>query len=146
MDLPNTFDPNYYEALIESEHIFLVGRQDVPSMHAAKVIRDTLVGRGIKSFEFVINQFDNELANFSRKDVGELLQISSVASITSDHTGYRAAINEGRLLREVVPMSAAVTDVRSIAISLLEKSGIPTHLPHYGIWDRVKTLLSRMRN
>lgn len=145
VDLPSTHDPHFFEALLAAQLIFLVGRQDVPSMQAAKVIRNALIERGISSFDFVINHFDPDLSAFSTRAVSELLQIPTVVSVASDPSGHRAALNEGRFLRDVVPLSPAVSDVRSIAVSILEKAGIPSHVPHHSVWDRVKTFVNRLR-
>ena len=46
-------------------------------MHAAKVIRDTLLARGITSFEFVINQFDTVLSGYMSNNDGCLGRVSS---------------------------------------------------------------------
>lgn len=146
IDLPNTFNPFFFEALSAAEHIFLVGRQDVPSMQFAKLIRTSLVEKGISTMSFIVNQFDNDLNAFSTTAISDLLQIKPVYSVASDISGFRAATNEGRLLRDVVPMSPAVMDVRSIAVTILEQAGIAAHVPHVGIKDRVKTFLSRLRN
>ncbi len=51
-----------------------------------------------------------------------------------------------RPLREVVPASAAVADLRAIAVAILEQSGVPAHLPQIGLWDRLRTFLSRLRD
>jgi pilus assembly protein CpaE len=146
VDMPYTFDPHYFETLMSADRILLVARQDVPSVQAAKLIKAALTERGISEVGLVLNHYDEDLPAFTTSAIGELLRIDPVISVASDISGHHASANEGRPLREVVPMSASVADLRSIAAGILEKAGIPTHLPHLGVWDRVRTFLSRMRN
>ncbi len=145
VDMPYTFDPHYFEALAAADQVFLVGRQDVPAIQAAKLIKHTLVERGISAPELILNQYDHHRSAFTCDAISKLLQISHVYPIAPDVVGHQAAVNAGRPLREIVPASHTVADVRAIAVSILEAAGIHPHLPHIRFRDRLRTLLTRMQ-
>lgn len=146
MDMPYTFDPDYFQALLEADQIFLVTRQNVPSVQSAKVIRDALYAKGIKDIGLIVNQYDSELKSFSTSAMKDLLQLNPVVPVADDGPGHQAAIQQARLLREVVPASRSITDIRALAATILEQSHFPVHLPIIPIWDRLKTALNRFRN
>ena len=145
VDMPYTFDPHYFETLAAADRVFLVARQDVPAIQATKLINETLIERGITSPALVINQYDSHRAAYSCQSIGKLLQMDEVFPIAADSLGHKAAVDAGRPLREVVPSSEAVADVRGIATSILEAAGIHPHLPRVGFRERLRTLLTRMQ-
>jgi len=145
VDMPYTFDPHYFETLAAADRVLLVARQDVPAIQAAKLIKHTLIERGISPPGLVLNQYDSHRASFTCDAISKLLQVDQVFPIATDSTGHQAAVNAGRPLREVVPSSHAVTDVRAIATSILEAAGIHPHLPQVGFLDRLRTLLTRIQ-
>jgi len=144
VDMPYTFDPHYFEAIAASDLVYMVARQDVPAIQAAKLIKQTLAERGVPAPRLVLNQYDSEHTAFSCAALRKLLQIEHVSPIAADPTGYRAAANAGQPLRQVVPSSSAVADIRKIATAILETTGIHPHLPRVTLWDRIRTLMARM--
>jgi Flp pilus assembly CpaE family ATPase len=145
VDMPYTFDPHYFETLAAADRVLLVARQDVPAIQAAKLIKQTLLERGVIAPGLVLNQYHPKRTAFSCEAIGKLLQIEQVFPIAADSLGHQTAVNAGRPLREVVPNSVAVADVRAIATSILEAAGIHPHLPRVSFRDRLRTLLTRMQ-
>ncbi|MCE9562858.1 MAG: hypothetical protein K8U57_12505 [Planctomycetes bacterium] len=145
VDMPYTFDPHYFEALAAADRVLLVARQDVPAIQAAKLLKHTLVERGIAAPGLVLNHYESKRSAFSCEAISKLLQIEQVFPIATDASGHQAAVNAGRPLREVVPNSAAVADVRALATSILEAAGIRPHLPPVRFRDRLRTLLTRIQ-
>lgn len=145
VDMPYTFDPHYFETMLNAEQVYLVSRQDVPSVQATKLLQDTLLKRGVNSINLIINHYNADLPEFSTQALGELLHIAQVTGIPTDVSGHQCAVDEGTVLRDVVPTSAAVAAVRKLAVAILERSGVPVHLPEVHLWDRVRTFLTRLR-
>lgn len=146
VDMPYTFDPHYFETLAAADMVYLVARQDVPAIQAAKLIKQTLVERGVQQPQLVLNQFDQDQTAFSCEAIGQLLQTERVYPIAGDPTGVRLAANAGKPLRQIVPSSLTVTHIRAMALAILETTGIHPHLPRVTLWDRIRTLLVRMRS
>jgi MinD-like ATPase involved in chromosome partitioning or flagellar assembly len=146
VDMPYTFDPHYFETITAADAVYLVARQDVPAIEGTKLIKQTLAERGVKSPGLLINQFNPEHTAFSCEAIGSLLQMEHVFPIAADPTGSRLASNAGKPLRQVVPSSEAVAHFRTVALSILETTGIHPHLPRVTLWDRIRTLTVRMRS
>lgn len=144
VDLPYTFDPHYFEVMAAADEVLLVLRQDVPAVQAAKLLTQTLADRGLPAPKLVVNQYERDHPTLSATAVGERLQSKQVFRVAADAVGFRAAADAGRPLREVVPASPTVQDLRAIASTLLESTGIHPHLPRRTLWDRARTFLTRM--
>jgi pilus assembly protein CpaE len=146
VDMPYTFDPQYFETMASADMVYLVARQDVPAIQAAKLIKQTLVERGTPVPGLVLNHFDPQHSAFSCEAMSELLQIKDVFPVSDDPVGYHAASDAGRPLRQVVPSSSTVAQIRNIALSVVQTTGIHPHLPRVSLWDRIRTLLVRLRS
>lgn len=146
VDMPYTFDPHYFEALANADRILLIARQDVPAIESAKLLKEAIAERGFPAPDLILNRYDSGRAEFTCTRLGELLRFGSVFPVAADDTGYRAAANNGRPLRDVVPTSPAVYDTRAVAVALLHAAGIPPHVPRRTLWDRARTFLTRMSN
>lgn len=146
VDMPYTFDPHCFEALIDADRVLLVARQDVPAIESAKLLKQAIGERGIAPPDLILNQYDADRSEFGRAKLGELLRIGTVFSVAADATGFRVAANAGRPLRDVVPTSPAVADVRAIALAILHAAGLPAHVPRQTVWDRARTFLTRLQN
>jgi Flp pilus assembly CpaE family ATPase len=146
VDMPYTFDPHYFEALAHADRVLLVGRQDVPGVEAAGLLKRAIADRGIAAPALVLNRYEPDRPEFACARIGELLGVGSVVPVAADAPACRAAANAGRPLREVAPTSPAVADLRAIALDVLHTSGLPPHLPRQTLWDRARTFLTRLRN
>lgn len=146
IDLPYTFDPHYFEVMAAADDVLLVVRQEVPAIQAARLLMQTLAERGLPAPKLVVNRYDREHPALDVEAIGERLRCKAVYPVAPDADGWRAAADAGRPLREVVPASPTVQDLRAIAAGLLESAGIHPHLPRRTLWDRARTFLTRMTN
>jgi Flp pilus assembly CpaE family ATPase len=146
VDMSYTFDPQYFEMLADADRVLLVARQDVPAVESATVLRKTIGEKGITAPDLVLNRYDPDRTEFTPARLGDLLRIPAVFPVAADATGFRVAANTGQLLRDVVPTSPAVIDVRAIALAILHAAGLPPHVPRQTLWDRARTFLTRLRN
>ena len=145
VDLPYTFDPHYFEVMAAADEVLLVLRQDVPAVQAAKLLMQALAERGLPAPTLVVNRYEGDHPTLGATAIGERLQSKKVFRVARDGGGFRAAADAGRPLREVVPASPTVQDLRALAAHLLESTGVHPHLPHRTLWDRARTFLTRMR-
>jgi pilus assembly protein CpaE len=145
VDVPSTFDSHYFDVMLNAEQIYLVCRQDVPSVQTAKLVRDTLRERGLNSMNLIVNNYNSDHSEFSTHAIGKLLHLEPVTGIPTDVSGYQCAVAKGTVLRDVVPTSAVVKAIRGLAVSILERSGSAVYLPTTHLWDRLQTFLTRLR-
>lgn len=144
VDLPYTFDPHYFEAMAGADEVVLVVRQDVPAVQAAKLLTHTLAERGLPAPRVVVNRYAREHSQLDAGRIGELLKCRKVYPVAADADGLRAAADAGKPLREVIPASPAVLDLRAVVTDLLEQAGFHPHLPRVTLWDRARTFLARL--
>ncbi len=144
VDLPYTFDPQYFEALAGADEVVLVVRQDVPAIQAAKLLAAALAERGLPAPRVVVNRYERGHEALDAARIGELLHGRKVYPVAADTVGLRAAADAGKPLRDVAPRSPMVADLRAAATDLLEEVGFHPHLPRRTLWERARSFVSRM--
>ena len=123
VDLPATFDATYFEAATLADRVVLIGRQDVPTIQAMRLVRDSLNGRGLPDPMLVLNSFDSELEAFSPTKVGEVLRSPAPRTVRQDAASVRNAGDSGKPLLEIAPRSATRTDILRLTTDLLNDLG-----------------------
>lgn len=129
LDLAYTYDPQYFEAVAAADHLVLVGRQDVPAVHAAKVLVGALADHGTTRPVLVLNEYDADRTEFGTVKLKDVLGVPAVYSVAHDRDAARRAANAGRPIREVDPHSPIVRDVRALGDVFLAAAGL-TRQPH----------------
>jgi pilus assembly protein CpaE len=126
VDLPATFDPVFFEALSVADQIILVGRQDVPTIHAMKLVRDAVISHQAPEPILVLNNYDPDLVTFAPYRVADVLGSPTPRTVAADPAAARKAADAGKPLSTVAPRSPMVTDIRWLAAWVLKAFGFPT--------------------
>lgn len=120
LDMPYTFDQTYFETLSQADHIVLVAEQNVPSLHAMRMVHETLAQKDCHGqATFVINRFNQSDPVFKMDHIEELLGHDHFLTVANDPSAFRIAINEGSFLRRESPRSRALADIDRLAENLL---------------------------
>lgn len=120
LDVPCTLDALYFETLAAANQIVLVGEQKIPSVRNLQMVRGTLQrDYGIKMQYVVINRYDPRIQEFSDKQLGQILNVPKLATISNDYASVISAVNHGRLLRLEAPNSRVVRDIAGLVRQLL---------------------------
>jgi pilus assembly protein CpaE len=121
LDVPCAFDDLQFETLALADQVVLVGVQSVSSMRTLKMVRDTLEREeGIRGQRLVINRYEPSLQGFSAEDLAKFLQTPQVLTVANDYASVMAAVHHGKPLRLAVPHARALTDIRTLADTLLD--------------------------
>lgn len=120
IDMPYTFDTLYFETLALAHRLVLVTDQKVPSLHALKLLLETLVKRETTGTpQVVVNRYDASLEAFSVKHIKELLPLPGVMTIANDYVSLTASANEGQPLAQSAPACRPLRDIDRLAVALL---------------------------
>ncbi|CAN5195638.1 hypothetical protein BH11PLA2_BH11PLA2_40920 [soil metagenome] len=125
VDLPVSFDAAYFEAVATANRVVLVGRQDVPTVQAMKLLGTDLVARGLPPPVMIVNAFQSELKAFSAERLGELLGRPPLKTIVKCTSALRGAADTGRTLALAAPDSVALADIREITEEILKELELP---------------------
>lgn len=138
LDLPCAFDDEYFESVSLADDLIVVARQDVPSVQAARLLVETLRGRGLPEPVLLLNQYEPDRVAFAPERVGELVGVRRVAPVRADPEGVRSAANAGKFLRAECPHSPVVRDLQRAAAALVGVSGVQLDEPRSGVWKWVR--------
>lgn len=141
LDVPSTFDAEYFEVVGAADRLVLVARQDVPCVQAAKLLVEGLRERRLPDPVLLINVYDPSHELFTLDRIRERLGLREVHAIHSDSDGVRTAANVGKPLRELDFTSPAVKDLHRVAVELLRDAGIPIHETRPTLWKWVREKL-----
>lgn len=128
VDVPAGLNETYFESLTLADRILLVGRADVPSVQALKLVRELLTGRGFPEPHLVLNAYDEEESAVHPDRVSEILQVGKPTVVHSDPAAARRCADTGTTLRRTVPGSQARADIARIATTIAHDFGIPIEL------------------
>jgi pilus assembly protein CpaE len=137
LDMPYTFDENYFAVLGDVSHLILVADQTVPGIQSLTVVRDTLQRREINAEQFiVINRFNPSMKDLTKDYLCHYLQVPQIYTVANDYPAFSAAIESGQPLREKSPHSRALTDLDHLAEELLHRK--PVEEGHPSLMQRLK--------
>jgi pilus assembly protein CpaE len=126
LDLPFTYDELFYQTLTATQHVVLVGNQNLPAIHALSLITLALKRReGIGKVHHVINQFNPKLSSLALHNLEKVLGTAHLHTIAADAPGFARAINDGVPLRKANPESKALADINALALQLTEGANLP---------------------
>ncbi|VTR91332.1 Uncharacterized protein OS=Isosphaera pallida (strain ATCC 43644 / DSM 9630 / IS1B) GN=Isop_3714 PE=4 SV=1: AAA_31 [Gemmata massiliana] len=138
LDVPATFDAEYFEIVGEADRLVLVLRQDVPSVQAAKLLIEGLRERNLPDPVLLVNEYEPGRDQFTLARIRERLGTNSVYAVHPDADGVRAAANEGKPLGAVRPTGHATRDLHHIAVELLRTTGVPLQETRPTVWKWVR--------
>lgn len=141
LDVPCAFDDLLFETLALADQVVLVGTQTVASVRTMKLVRDTLEREeGIQGMRLVINRYEPSLPSFNAERLAELLQVPSVQTVANDYPAVMSAVTHGKPLGLAMPHSRVLSDIRSLARSLI---GASSPAPISPSVDRLARALGR---
>lgn len=137
VDMPSRFDGIYFEALALASRVVLVADQKVPSLHALRLVLDSLAQKEIVAAKtVVINRYDSRNEAFRLERLEELLRPEHLLTIANDYPHCVAAANGGRALRDVAPHCQALADIDRLAAVVLGAEQ-PHHAPEESLLSRL---------
>src|SRR5262249_17886232 len=120
LDVPGAFDEVATEALHASDHVILVGSQNIPSMRALKMLRDTFPEERITHSRWVVmHRYGPGLKGVTSVEIQERLQIPRVLTVSNDFRAVSRAINQGCPLRKAAPETPILRDLDELIHALL---------------------------
>lgn len=114
LDVPCTFDEQYFKLLAAADSVVLVTQQTVPSIRGAQLVCEALPDAPTL---ILINRYDRKLAGLSAERLGELLKCPGLATVAND-AAVGVAGDQGKLLRLHAPRSRALADIVKLADTL----------------------------
>jgi pilus assembly protein CpaE len=140
LDVPCTYDDIYFDILAGAGQVVLVGEQKLPSIRALKMVHDRL-GRASGTDYLVINRFDAKNPGFAVDRLLNPLGVSRLYTIARDDPAMSAAVDGGCVLRRVAPRSPALTDIVTLAKTLLNLES-PAPIKPLGLFGRLGRALA----
>jgi pilus assembly protein CpaE len=140
LDVPCTYDDTYFDALSSAGQVVLIGEQKLPSIRALRMVHDRL-GRPSGTEFVAINRFDSKNSGFAVDRLLNPLGVSRLFTIARDDPGMAAALEGGCVLRRVAPRSPALTDIVTLANSLINLDS-PAPVKPVGLFSRLSRALA----
>jgi pilus assembly protein CpaE len=133
LDLSLAFEDSHQELARRADQVLLVTAQQIPALQGLRVFAEGLArhnptGRIVS----VVNRFDPGLPGFTATRIRETFGLPEVWTVAEDSLNCRAAINEGKPLRQESPRSPAVRDMDRLLHALF---GPPPGAPRRSIFD-----------
>jgi Flp pilus assembly CpaE family ATPase len=126
VDARHQFEEVDLEFAAKSQHVVLVAKPTIPSLHAMRTLLQALVRRApIGKHYVVINQYQASPEAISRHSIEGHLNEQQIFFVASD-PAIENAENCGRLLRKSAPESEALRDMSTLARAIL---GLPAEEP-----------------
>jgi pilus assembly protein CpaE len=119
LDQPCTFTSDFFEILGAAQQVVLVAQQNMPSLHALRLLLDQLANHVPSGAEFVVlNRYDAHLADLSAERVRQVYQLAEVHTIAGDYKTMQAAANDGLTLFQKAPACKVLADIDVLARKL----------------------------
>ena len=119
VDARHHFEEVDLDFAAKSQHVVLVAKPTIPSLHSMRTLLEALLRRGsIGKHYVVINQYVASADAISRHTIEGHLNEHEVFLVASD-AAIELAENSGRLLRKSAPDSEALRDISTLARSIL---------------------------
>ncbi|HET6324242.1 MAG TPA: hypothetical protein VFG04_06040 [Planctomycetaceae bacterium] len=126
VDARHHFEEVDLDFAAKSQHVVLVAKPTIPSLHSMRTLLEALLRRGsVGKHYVVINQYVASAEAISRQAIEGHLNEHEVFLVTSDPAIAMAESN-GRLLRKSAPDSEALRDITTLARAIL---GMRPELP-----------------
>jgi pilus assembly protein CpaE len=140
LDVPCTYDNMYFDTLVSSGPVVLIGEQKLHSIRALRMVHERL-GRASGTEYLVINRFDPQNMGFSVDRLRTPLGVSQIYTVARDDLAMSAAVNGGYMLRRVAPRSAVLADIAALANTLLNLHS-PAPVKPLGLFGRLSRALA----
>jgi Flp pilus assembly CpaE family ATPase len=111
----------FLQTLAAADQVVLVAEPTPPSLRSLHMVLELLGradqdrGSGEWPIHVVLNRADGKGQDLDLKKVQELLRVSRLHTIANDYQNVRAALNNGKVLRQAAPRSRALADVDKLA-------------------------------
>lgn len=120
LDLPCTYDENYFSMASSADEVVLVMEQKVSSVRNVKLILDTIEQSTVlRAHYVVVNRYDPKVRGFTIPELQDILKIPNLVPIASDYVSVNRALNLGYSLRLEAPHSRVLKDIDALAAMLL---------------------------
>jgi pilus assembly protein CpaE len=121
VDMPCTFDANYFQALRLADRVVLVAEQTVPSIQALQVLRGALEQQlgGLRQF-IVLNRYDPRHDHLTVSHLENLLGLKRQVHVVHHDPAFPEAVNNGRPLRQEAPRSRALKEIQQLTRAVLD--------------------------
>jgi pilus assembly protein CpaE len=117
------FDDVDFEFVTRAQHIVVLTKPTIPSLHNCKLLLDLLARRECMGQQhIVVNQFVRGDSEFSKRALESALDVSNLTTVASDPHAVRSAENAGETLRKAAPRSHTLADITALARNIL---GLP---------------------
>jgi Flp pilus assembly CpaE family ATPase len=138
VDARHHFDEVDLDFAAKSQHVVLVAKPTILSLHSMRTLLEALLRRGsVGKHYVVINQYVASADAISRHTIEGHLNEHEVFLVASD-PAIQNAENSGRLLRKSAPESEALRDISTLARTIL---GLPPeHPPRASLVDSLKRM------
>jgi pilus assembly protein CpaE len=119
VDARHHFEEVDLDFAARSQHVVLVAKPTIPSLHSMRTLLEALLRRGSTGKHYVvINQYVPSAEAISRQTIEGHLNEHEVFLVASD-PAMAAVESSGRLLRASAPESQALRDISAVAHSIL---------------------------
>jgi pilus assembly protein CpaE len=119
VDARHHFEEVDLDFAARSQHVVLVAKPTIPSLHSMRTLLEALLRRGSTGKHYVvINQYVSSADAISRQTIEGHLNEHEVFLVASD-PAMAAVESSGRLLRASAPESQALRDISALAHSIL---------------------------
>lgn len=144
VDMPYTFDENYFATLSSASHLVLVADQSIPGIQALAVLRDTLQRREITAEQYIVlNRFDPSIKDLTVDYLKNYLQVPRLYVVANDYHAFSAAIEAGKALRAKSAHSKALADLDHLAEVLLQPNKPEEQVHHISLVKRFLEFLHK---
>jgi pilus assembly protein CpaE len=138
VDARHHFEEVDLDFAAKSQHVVLVAKPSIPSLHSMRTLLEALLRRGSLGKHYVvINQYVASADAISRHTIEGHLNEHEVFLVASD-PAIALAENSGRLLRKSAPDSEALGDISTLARAILGM--LPEQQPRSSLRDSLKRM------
>jgi len=133
VDMPQTFDMNYFDFLMGVDKVVVVFEQKISSIRGAQLILEALERHGCTAApHLVINRYHESARAFSADRILKLLKVNRMVGVTNDRAPVFMAETNGRTLRQQNPRSRALADIRELSNQLMDQPEGPANTLSFG--------------
>ena len=137
LDMPYTFDQQYFEILSIVDQVVMVARPTPPSLQALKVVAQTAAERAVGATQHLaINCYGPRGKEFSELQICKALGTEKVWTIANDPEAFETSLDTGKPLHQGSPGSPAWAGIRALARKLtgLEEEVSPKQSSYLPNW------------
>ncbi len=121
VDARYNFDEVDFEFVSKVQHVVLVAKPTVPSLHSLRILLELLAQRPFVGKRYVvINQFDESEKTISKRSIEAHLKVPEVFLVAADPTAVGIAESTCQTLRQSGRRSQTLNDITALARMILE--------------------------